>query len=73
MNLRVPREELPPEESFTIKAIVRDLELIDRDWAADLQAGYFCQLRLLGSVEGRHDSSRPPSRPRSAPLHPTEV
>jgi hypothetical protein len=43
VNLRVPREELPPEESFTIKAIVRDLELTDRDWAADLQAGYFCQ------------------------------
>ena len=43
MNLRVPREELPPEESFTIKAIVRDLELIDRDWAADMLAGYFCQ------------------------------
>jgi hypothetical protein len=31
------------EESFTINAIVRDLELRERDWAADLLAGYFCQ------------------------------
>ena len=43
VNLQVPREELPPDEWFTIDAIVRDLELIERDWAADLQAGYFCQ------------------------------
>jgi hypothetical protein len=43
VNLLVPRTELPPEEWFTIKAIVRDLELIERDWAADLLAGYFCQ------------------------------
>jgi S-adenosylmethionine synthetase len=43
VNLLVPRAELPPEEWFTIKAIVRDLELIERDWAADLLAGYFCQ------------------------------
>jgi hypothetical protein len=34
---------LPPEEWFSIKAIVRDLELQERDWAADLLAGYFCQ------------------------------
>ena len=43
MNLQVPRLELPPEEWFTIKAIIRDLKLPKRDWAADLQAGYFCQ------------------------------
>jgi hypothetical protein len=43
INLQVPRDELPPEEWFTIKSIVRDLELIERDWAADLLAGYFCQ------------------------------
>ena len=42
VNLQVPRGELPPEEWLTIKAIVRDLELQERDWAADLQAGYFC-------------------------------
>ena len=42
VNLQVPRDELPPEEWFTIKSIVRDLELQERDWAADLQAGYFC-------------------------------
>ena len=43
VSLQVPREELPPEEWFTIKSIVRDLELNERDWAADLLAGYFCQ------------------------------
>ena len=43
VNLQVPRDELPPEEWFSIDAIVRDLELPERDWAADLQAGYFCQ------------------------------
>ena len=43
VNLQVPRDELPPEEWFTIKSIVRDLELSERDWAADLLAGYFCQ------------------------------
>jgi S-adenosylmethionine synthetase len=43
VNLLVPRTELPPEEWFNIKAIVRDLELQERDWAADLLAGYFCQ------------------------------
>jgi S-adenosylmethionine synthetase len=43
LSLQVPRAELPPEEWFTIKSIVRDLELFERDWAADLLAGYFCQ------------------------------
>ncbi len=43
MSLQVPRSELPPKEWFTIKSIVRDLELEERDWAADLLAGYFCQ------------------------------
>ena len=43
VNLQVPRAELPSEEWFTIKSIVRDLELDERDWAADLLAGYFCQ------------------------------
>ena len=43
VNLQVPRDELPPGEWFTIKSIVRDLELQQRDWAADLRAGYFCQ------------------------------
>ena len=42
MNLQVPRDELPPNEWFAIKSIVRDLELQERDWAADLQVGYFC-------------------------------
>jgi hypothetical protein len=41
-GLGVPAD-LPPEEWFSIKTIVRDLELIERDWAADLLAGYFCQ------------------------------
>ena len=39
----MPREELPPDEWFNIKAIVGDLELTERDWAADLLAGYFCR------------------------------
>ena len=43
VNLLVPRAELPPEEWFSIKTIVRYLELQERDWAADLLAGYFCQ------------------------------
>jgi S-adenosylmethionine synthetase len=43
VNLQVPRGELPSEEWFSIKAIVRDLELAERDWAADLRGGYFCQ------------------------------
>jgi len=43
VNLQVPRDELPPEEWFTITSIVRDLELQRRDWAADMLAGYFCQ------------------------------
>ncbi len=35
---------LPPEDCFTIKSIVRDMELHERDWAAELlPAGYFCQ------------------------------
>jgi S-adenosylmethionine synthetase len=43
VSLQVPRPELPPAEWFSIKSIVRDLELIERDWAADLLVGYFCQ------------------------------
>ena len=30
MSLQVPRQELPPDEWFTIKSIVRDLELHER-------------------------------------------
>jgi len=41
VDLQVPRDELPAEEWLTIKSIVRDLELAERDWAADLLAGYF--------------------------------
>jgi S-adenosylmethionine synthetase len=43
VNLQVPRDELPAEEWLTIQSIVRDLELAERDWAADLLAGYFFQ------------------------------
>ena len=45
MSLQVPRQELPPDEWFSIKSIVRRLELTERDWATDLRAGYFCQPR----------------------------
>jgi S-adenosylmethionine synthetase len=51
VNLQVPRRELPPEEWFRIEAIVRDLELTERDWATDLRAGYFCQPGVPWSVE----------------------
>ena len=43
LSLQVPRKELPPDEWFSIKAIVGDLELQEREWAADMLAGYFCQ------------------------------
>jgi S-adenosylmethionine synthetase len=43
LSLQLPRRELPPLEWFSIKAIVRDLELRERDWAADLRGGYFCE------------------------------
>ncbi len=43
VSLQVPKDELPPEDWFTIKSIVRDLELQERDWAGDLRAGYFCE------------------------------
>jgi S-adenosylmethionine synthetase len=43
VNLELPRDELPPEEWFSIKSIVRDLELIGREWAVDLLEGYFRQ------------------------------
>jgi hypothetical protein len=36
-------QELPPDEYFSIRTVMRDLELLRRDWAADLLAGYFCQ------------------------------
>ena len=42
-TLQLPRDDLPPGEWFTIKAIVRDLVLHERDWTADLLAGYVWQ------------------------------
>lgn len=43
VNVRMPREELPANEWFSIGRIVHDLELQRRDWISDLLAGYFCQ------------------------------
>jgi hypothetical protein len=43
VSLEVPMQELPPDEYFSIRTVMRDLELLRRDWAADLLAGYFCQ------------------------------
>ena len=43
LNLQVPRDELTSDEWLTIQSIVRDLELAERDCAADLLAGYFCR------------------------------
>jgi hypothetical protein len=52
VSLQVPRQELPPEEWFRIEAIVRDLELTERDWAANLLAGYFSPTGCsLGAVK----------------------
>jgi len=41
VRLLVPREELPEDDWFSIGRIVSDLELTERDWRADLLAGYF--------------------------------
>jgi hypothetical protein len=41
--LQVPRDELLTVEWLTIRSIVRDLELHQREWTADMLAGYFCQ------------------------------
>jgi hypothetical protein len=49
VNLQVLRDELPAEEWLTIKSIIRDLELEERDWAAYPLAGYLCQSLALGS------------------------
>jgi hypothetical protein len=43
VNLRVAKDELPADEWLTIQSIVRDLQLEERDWAADLLSGYFCR------------------------------
>jgi S-adenosylmethionine synthetase len=41
VRIRLPRQELPPDDWFTIRNSVRDLELTERDWQADLLGGYF--------------------------------
>jgi len=41
VRLQLPREELPTVDWFSIKQIVSDLELTERDWRADLLRGYF--------------------------------
>lgn len=41
VRVQLPREELPEEDWFSIKRIVHDLELTERDWRADLLRGYF--------------------------------
>jgi S-adenosylmethionine synthetase len=43
VTLRLPREELPEAEWFSISRIVRDLELTERDWRAALLDGFFAQ------------------------------
>ena len=43
VNLQVPRAELPSEEWFTTSRSSATLELDERDRAADLLPGYFCQ------------------------------
>ena len=43
VNVRMPRDELPANEWFSIGRIVHDLELHHRDWTDDLLAGYFCE------------------------------
>lgn len=41
VRIQVPREELPPDEWFSIHRIVEDLELTQRNWQTDLLNGYF--------------------------------
>lgn len=41
VRIRLPREELPPDDWFAIRNSVLDLELTERDWQADLLDGYF--------------------------------
>jgi S-adenosylmethionine synthetase len=41
VRLRLPREELPGDDWFSIQRIVSDLELTERDWRSDLLGGYF--------------------------------
>jgi hypothetical protein len=64
VNLKMPRDELPPEEWFTINAIVRDLELQERDWAADLRGATSAKPLLPGSDEDRCNHEESDSIPR---------
>lgn len=41
VRIQVPREELPPDEWFSIERIFQDLELHARSWEHDLIEGYF--------------------------------
>jgi S-adenosylmethionine synthetase len=41
VRIQLPREQLPNDEWFSIKQIVKDLKLTERDWQADLLRGYF--------------------------------
>lgn len=43
VRIRLPREELPPDDWFAIANSVRDLELTERDWQGDLLGGYFAK------------------------------
>jgi S-adenosylmethionine synthetase len=51
LNLQVPRDELPTDEWFGIKSIVRDLELVQRDQAGICWRATFASRKLLGSAE----------------------
>ncbi len=42
VRIRLPAEEIPALDWFAIRRIVHDLELVQRDWRADLLAGYLC-------------------------------
>jgi len=41
VRLQVPREELPPDEWFSIERIVGELELTNCDWQRKVLSGYF--------------------------------
>lgn len=43
VRLRLPAEEIPAHDWFAIRRIVHDLELVHRDWRAELVGGYLCQ------------------------------
>ena len=61
VSLQVPRDELPSDGMVQDRGDPRPgtWNCQQRDWAADMLAGYFCQSPWpVGSGKSRHDASR---------------